>query len=62
MGGAIDGAKLRFILRILVEINVCECEEQSESYFYLEVCRDAPKTNIESSETYRMLCRKANQA
>ncbi len=62
MGGAIDGTKLRFILRILVEINVCECEEQSESYFCLEVCRDAPKTNIESSATYRMLCRKANQA
>jgi single-stranded-DNA-specific exonuclease len=61
MGRAIDGAKLRFILKILVDINVCECEAQSENYFCLEVCKDAVKTNIESSQTYRMLCEKINR-
>lgn len=54
-GRNIDGFKLRAMMRILGEINVCEVDEQTGDYFYLEVCKNAAKTNIEQSPTYQRL-------
>ena len=48
--------KLRFALNILDEIHVCEVGDEDGSTFSAEVDRNAAKTNIESSETYRRLC------
>ena len=48
--------KLRFALNILDEIHVCDVGDENGSTFSAEVDRNAAKTNIESSETYRRLC------
>lgn len=55
LGCFIDGFKLRVMVRILDDINVCELDEQPNDYFYLEVCKNASKTNIEESATYKRL-------
>ncbi len=47
--------KLKFIIKILGDMNVCEIEESGEDIFFFEICQNAAKTNIESSETYRRL-------
>ncbi len=52
-GQYVDGLKLRIMLKILSDINVCSMDEQSNDYFYLEVLKNAAKTNIEESKTYR---------
>ncbi len=49
-------AKIRFILNILDDIRVCRFDENNEGYFTVEVNKNAAKTNIEMSETYRRLC------
>lgn len=54
-GCFIDGFKLRVMVRILDDINVCELDEQNNDYFYLEVRKNASKTNIEESATYKRL-------
>ena len=55
VGYHINGVKLRLILRILEDMNVCDVDEQNNDYFYLEVFKNAAKTNIESSDTYKRL-------
>ncbi len=54
-GGFIDGLKLRIMVKILADINVCNLDEQSNDDFYLEVCKNAAKTNIEESATYKRI-------
>ena len=49
-------AKLRFAISILDEINVCGISEENGDNFSVEVYKNAAKTNIELSETYRRLC------
>ncbi len=49
-------AKIRFALNILNDIRVCRVDEDRDDYFSVEVNRNAAKTNIELSETYRRLC------
>ena len=48
--------KIRFALNILNDIRVCRVDEDRDDYFSVEVNRNAAKTNIELSETYRRLC------
>jgi hypothetical protein len=48
-------AKIRFILDILGDIRVCRVEHTENDCFTFEVDRNAAKTNIELSETYRKL-------
>ena len=48
--------KLRFALLILGDIRVCGVEEGEGGGFSVEVFKNATKTNIELSETYRRLC------
>ena len=55
VGGYSDGLKLRIMLRILDDIKVCDLDEQPNDYFYLEVRKNASKTNIEESATYKRL-------
>ena len=50
-----DTTKLRFIIKILGEMKVCEFENLSEDIFQFEVCKDAKKSNIELTPTYKML-------
>lgn len=49
-------AKIRFILDILGDIRVCRVEHGGDDCFTFEVDRNAAKTNIEQSATYRRLC------
>lgn len=55
IGTFVDGFKLRVMVKMLGDINVCNVEEQENGYFYLEVCKNASKTNIEESATYKRL-------
>jgi single-stranded-DNA-specific exonuclease len=48
--------KLRFALDILCDMRVCDIKLTDEDRFEAEVCKNAAKTNIELSETYRNLC------
>ena len=48
-------SKIRFALKILNDINVCRIDDM-EDFFSVEINRNAAKTNIELSETYRRLC------
>lgn len=47
--------KLRFIKKILGEMKVCEFDDLSEDIFEFEVCKNADKSNIELTPTYKML-------
>ena len=47
--------KLRFAISILDDIRVCDVDEEQNGCFSVEVCRNAAKTNIEHSETYKKL-------
>ena len=49
-------AKIRFALHILNDIHVCRVDGEKSGFFSVEVNRNAAKTNIELSETYRRLC------
>ena len=49
-------AKIRFALNILDDIHVCRVDGEESDFFSVEVNRNAAKTNIELSETYRRLC------
>ena len=49
-------AKIRFAINILNDIRVCRVDEDGDDYFSVEINRNAAKTNIELSETYRRLC------
>ncbi len=51
----LDCLKLRFIIKILADMNVCEIEESGEDIFFFEICQNAEKTNIEASKTYKCL-------
>ena len=48
--------KLRFAISILGDINVCGVSEESSEVVSVEVYKNAAKTNIETSETYKRLC------
>ena len=50
-------AKLRFAISILDDINVCGIAEESDKTVSVEVYKNAAKTNIELSETYKRLQR-----
>ena len=47
--------KLRFIVNILEEMSVCEFDRLGEDSFEFEVSKNAQKSNIELTKTYRML-------
>jgi single-stranded-DNA-specific exonuclease len=51
----INYAKLRFAISILGDIKVCGVDEETEDNLSVEVYRNAAKTNIELSETYKRL-------
>lgn len=52
----ISYAKLRFSISILGDINVCGVEEETKDSVFVEVYKNAAKTNIEHSATYKKLC------
>ena len=52
---AINYAKLRFAISILGDIRVCGVAEESDKAVSVEVYKNAAKTNIELSETYKKL-------
>ena len=52
---SINYAKMRFAISILDDIHVCGIEEESAETISVEVYKNAAKTNIELSETYRRL-------
>ena len=47
--------KLRFIVNILSDMQVCEFEELGEDIFEFEVCQKAEKSNVELTRTYKLL-------
>ena len=51
----ISTLKLRFIIKILSDMKVCEFDEMGEDIFEFEVCKNAEKSNIELTKTYKML-------
>ncbi len=55
MGADFDTVKLRFIIKILGEMKVCEFDESGEDFFEFEICKNAQKGNIELTPTYKML-------
>lgn len=52
---AVGYAKLRFAISILGDIQVCGIAEESDKTVSVEVFKNAAKTNIELSETYKKL-------
>ena len=52
---AVNYAKLRFVISILGDIRVCGVAEESDKTVSIEVYKNAAKTNIELSETYKKL-------
>lgn len=55
-GRYISYPKLRFAISILGDINVCGIGENDTDTISVEVYKNARKTNIETSETYKRLC------
>ncbi len=51
----INTLKLRFIIRILSEMKVCEFEILGEDHFEFDVPKVAQKSSIELTDTYKML-------
>ena len=47
--------KLRFIINILEDMQVCEFDRLEEDIFEFEICKNAEKSNIELTKTYKML-------
>ena len=47
--------KLRFIINILADMKVCEFEHLGEDLFEFEICKNAEKSNVELTSTYKML-------
>ncbi len=56
----ISYAKLRFAIDILSDINVCGIDTADEDTVSVEVYKNATKTNIELSETYKRLVNQCN--
>lgn len=52
---AVNYAKLRFVISILGDIRVCGIAEETDKTVSIEVYKNAAKTNIELSETYKKL-------
>ena len=53
--GNVNYAKLRFVISILGDIRVCGIAEETDKTVSIEVYKNAAKTNIELSETYKKL-------
>ncbi len=51
----INYVKLRFILDVLVDIKVMSVTEISGDIFEIQICENAQKTSIESSQTFKKL-------
>ena len=51
----INYIKLKFILNILSDMKVCEFDFYDEEIFEFEVCKNVQKSNIESTDTFKML-------
>ncbi len=51
----ISTLKLKFIISIIEEMKVCEFDRLSDEIFEFEVCKNAQKSNIELTKTYKML-------
>ena len=51
----ISTLKLRFIIRMLSDMEVCEIDFLSDDIFEFEVCKNAQKSNLELTRTYKML-------
>jgi hypothetical protein len=47
--------KLKFIVKILADMKVCEFEEYDEELFAFEVLKNAQKSSIDQTDTYKML-------
>lgn len=47
--------KTRFIIKMLGEMKVCEFSEIDENTFEFSICKNAQKSNIELTNTYKML-------
>ena len=47
--------KLKFIVKILKDMRVCEFEEYGDELFGFEVLKNAQKSSIDQTETYKML-------
>ncbi len=47
--------KLKFIIKILADMKVCEFEEFGEEIFAFEVLKNAQKSSIDQTDTYKML-------
>ena len=47
--------KLKFVIKILKDMRVCEFEEYGEEIFEFEVMKNAQKSSIDQTETYKML-------
>ena len=55
IGVEISTLKLRFIVRMLSDMNVCEIDFVTDDVFEFEVCKNAQKSNLELTRTYKML-------
>lgn len=55
IGVEINTLKLRFIVRMLSDMEICEIEFYSDDLFGFEVCKNAQKSNLELTDTYKML-------
>ena len=51
----LNSAKLRFIIDILADMKVCEIERYGDDLFEFEVSKNAQKSNVELTSTYKML-------
>jgi hypothetical protein len=49
------------MMRILNDIRVCTVEEHANDFVSVEICKNATKTNIEESDTYKKICAVAEQ-
>ena len=55
IGVEISTLKLRFIIKMLADMEICEMEFYSDDLFGFEVCKNAQKSNLELTATYKML-------
>ncbi len=55
LGIDMSTVKLRFIIRILEEMKVCEIDLLDGDAFEFEICNNAEKSSIELTDTYNML-------
>lgn len=55
IGVEISTLKLRFIVKMLADMAICDIEFYSDDLFGFEVCKNAQKSNLELTATYKML-------